>query len=140
MEQLAVFVQNIIEQGLRRNNQPVAPPPTPPLRQDTSDDSAGERFRKLQPPTFDGGVDPTQAEQWIRTTERMLAYAKVPDGDKVICASFMPRHHVEHWWDTISSIHDISTMTWERFKELFYGKYFTDTMRAIRRVEFENLK
>ena len=31
-------------------------------------------------------------------------------------------------------------MTWERFRELFYGKYFTDAMRASRRVEFANLK
>ena len=31
-------------------------------------------------------------------------------------------------------------MTWERFKELFYGKYFTNAMKANRRVEFANLK
>ena len=140
VEQLAALVQNIIEQSMRKDNQPVAPPSAPPLRQDTSDDSAGERFRKLQPPTFDGGVDPIQAEQWIRTTECMLAYAKVRDGDKVLCASFMLRHHAEYWWDTISSIHDITTMTQERFRKLFYGKYFTDTMKANRRAEFANLK
>ena len=67
----------------------------------------------------------------------MLAYAKVPDRDKVLCASFMLKHHAEYWWDTISTIHDT---TWERFRELFYGKYFTDAMRANRRVEFANLK
>ena len=46
---------------MRQDNQLVLPPPTPPSRQDTSE-SVGERFRKLQPPTFDGGVDPIQAE------------------------------------------------------------------------------
>ena len=70
----------------------------------------------------------------------MLAYAKVPDEDKVLCASFVLRHHAEYWWDTISTIHDITTMTWKRFRELFYGKYFTDAMRANRRVESANFK
>ena len=70
----------------------------------------------------------------------MLAYAKVPDADKVPCASFMLRHHAEYWWDTMSTIHDVTTMSWERFMELFYGKYFTDAMRASRRIEFANLK
>ena len=46
VEQLASLIQNIIEQGMRRDNQPVAPPPTPLPRQDTSE-SAGERFKKL---------------------------------------------------------------------------------------------
>ena len=110
VEQLASLVQNILEQGIRRDNQLVPPPPTLPLRQDTNE-SAGERFRKLQPPTFNGGVDPIQAEQWIRTTERMLAYAKVPEGDKILCASFMLRHHAEYWQDTISTIYDVTIMT-----------------------------
>ena len=70
----------------------------------------------------------------------MLAYAKVPDGDKVLYASFMLRHHAKYWQDTISKIHDVTVKTWERFRELFYGKYFTDAMRANRRAEFANLK
>ena len=124
---------------MRRDNQPVAPPLKPLPREDTSK-STGERFKKLQPLNFDGGVDPIQAKRWIRTTKRMLAYAKVPDGDKVLCASFMLRHHAKYWWDTISTIHDVTIMTWERFKELFYDKYFIDVMRANRRAEFANLK
>ena len=61
MESLATLAPNIIEQGMRQDNQPVAPPLTPPPSQDTSD-SACERFKKLQPLTFDGGVDPIQEE------------------------------------------------------------------------------
>ena len=40
----------------------------------------------------------------------------------------------------MSTIHDVTTMSWERFRELFYGKYFTDAMRASRRIEFAKLK
>ena len=32
VEQLVALVQNIIEQGMRQDNQPVAPPLTPQLR------------------------------------------------------------------------------------------------------------
>ena len=71
-------------------------------------------------------MDPIHAKQWIRITEPMLAYAKVPDGDKVSRASFMLRHYIEYWWDTTSTIHDVTTMNWERFTVLFYGKYFID--------------
>ncbi|PON34407.1 hypothetical protein PanWU01x14_344690 [Parasponia andersonii] len=72
VEQLACLIQNILEQCMRQENQPNPPPLPPQQRQDTGE-SAGERFRKLQPLTFDGGIDPIEAEQWIRTTERMLA-------------------------------------------------------------------
>ncbi|PON35762.1 hypothetical protein PanWU01x14_333640 [Parasponia andersonii] len=75
VEQLASLIQNILEQRMRQENQPNPPPPPPQQKKDTGE-SAGERFRKLQPLTFDGGIDPIEAEQWIRTTERMLAYAK----------------------------------------------------------------
>ena len=57
VEQLASLIQNILEQRMRQENQPNPPPPPPQPRQDASE-SAGERFRKLQPPTFDSGVDP----------------------------------------------------------------------------------
>ena len=31
-------------------------------------------------------------------------------------------------------------MTWERIRELFYGKYFTDAIKANRRAKFADLK
>ncbi|PON33468.1 hypothetical protein PanWU01x14_352450 [Parasponia andersonii] len=54
VEQLASLIQNILEQRMRQENQPNPPPPPPQHRQDASE-SAGERFRILQPPTFYGG-------------------------------------------------------------------------------------
>ena len=70
----------------------------------------------------------------------MLNYAKFQDVEKVPCASFMLRNDAEYWWDTMGSVHDVTTMTWDRFKELFYNKYFSDAIRASRRAEFVNLK
>ena len=49
----------------------------------------GSEFRRLNPPTFKGGVDPIAANQWLRTMERMIEVAKVPEEEQVTCVSFM---------------------------------------------------
>ena len=51
--------------------------------------NAGSKFRRLNPPIFEGGVDPIRVDQWLRTIERMIKVAKVPVGEKVTCVSFM---------------------------------------------------
>lgn len=52
----------------------------------------------------------------------------------------MLRGSVGHWWDTMSSIEDVSAMTWERFKELFRNKYFTAPVRTRKMNEFIQLR
>ena len=58
----------------------------------------------------------------------------------MICTSFMLRGSAGHWWDTMRSIEDPFTMTWERFKELFRNKYFTVPIRAMKMNEFIQLR
>ena len=79
----------------------------------------GERFRRLDPPTFEDVIDPTAADDWLRTLENMFQYSRVPIDERVMCATFMLRGSTGHWWDMISSIEDITTMSWDRFRELF---------------------
>ena len=63
-------------------------------------------FRRLNPPTFEGGVDPIAADQWLRTMERIVEVAKVPEEERVTCVSFMLRGAAEYWWDSIKRIHN----------------------------------
>ncbi|GMN57670.1 hypothetical protein TIFTF001_026775 [Ficus carica] len=81
-----------------------------------------------------------QTPPWIRTMERMFSYAKVPNADKVSCATFMLRNDANYWWDTMASVHDVTAMTWERFREIFETKYFTAATRKEKKNEFINLK
>ena len=67
-------------------------------------------FRRLNPPTFEGGVDPITANQWLRTMERMIEVAKVPKEEKLTFVAFMLRGKAEYWWDSIKRIHDEATM------------------------------
>ena len=57
--------------------------------------NTGSEFRRLNPPTFEGVVDPIVADQWLQTMERMIKVAKVPEEENVTCVSFMLRGSAE---------------------------------------------
>ncbi|CAI9782277.1 unnamed protein product [Fraxinus pennsylvanica] len=67
-------------------------------------ENVGERFRKLNPPIFDGTIEPMKAEEWVRTTENVFKYSRVPDTENVNCDAFMLRGSAGFWWDTMQSI------------------------------------
>ncbi|XP_022857898.1 uncharacterized protein LOC111378850 [Olea europaea var. sylvestris] len=100
----------------------------------------GERFRKLNPPIFEDALDPTATEDWLRTLENMFKYTRVSEVEKVVCTSFILRGSAGHWWDTMSSIEDVNTMAWDRFKELFHNKYFIAPVRTMKINEFIQLR
>ena len=54
------------------------------------------KFRRLNPPTFEGGVDSITADQWLRTMEIMIEVAKVPEEEKVTCVYFILRGVAEY--------------------------------------------
>ena len=59
--------------------------------------NAGSEFERLNLPIFEGSVDLIVAEQWLRTMERMIEVAKVPEEEKATRISFMMRGAVEYW-------------------------------------------
>lgn len=92
--------------------------------------NTGSKFRRLNPPIFEGSVDPIAADQWLRTMERMIEVAKVAEEEKVTCVSFMLRGAAEYWWDSIKRIHNEAMMQWVEFKEHFYNKYVSETVHS----------
>ena len=60
-----------------------------------------ERFRKQQPPTFEGGSDPLLAEQWMNLISLILDFMRVEGHDRVSCASYMLRADARIWWDVV---------------------------------------
>ena len=115
------------------------PPSRPPPRAENND-SISERFQKLRAPIFEGDVDLIVSDNWIRSLERIFSYKKIPDDSKVSCAVFYLRDSNSYWWDMIVSVHDVTTITWKRFRELFDVKYITKAERVAKRKEFANLK
>ncbi|KAJ6750117.1 hypothetical protein OIU85_000722 [Salix viminalis] len=122
-----------MEQLLAMRQQP--PPPSPQHRND-----AVERFRKMNPQEFSGGVNPMKAEEWIKSLEAIFEYLHFNDNERVSCAIFMLTTDARTWWESARVTIDVPTLTWVKFKEMFYNKYFTADVKARKIQDFLELK
>ncbi|XP_075504446.1 uncharacterized protein LOC142541873 [Primulina tabacum] len=61
------------------------------------------------------------------------------DGDWVRCATHMLRDDASLWWDGAAHMLNLDTLTWDQFKEAFYGKYFLADVRGRLMREFMSL-
>ena len=61
---------------------------------------------------------------------------------KVRLAMPMLKENVEFWWTTIKAAYgnNDDQLTWEEFKEIFYDRYFSETIRLVKENEFLILK
>ncbi|XP_073317268.1 uncharacterized protein [Primulina huaijiensis] len=82
-----------------------------------------EHFRRLNPKEFGGTTDPFLAEGWIPSLELCFQYLDMRDRDREGAA-----HGV-----------NLATLTWDRFKEVFYSKYFPAEVRGRLTREFMSL-
>ncbi|KAA0066035.1 gag protease polyprotein [Cucumis melo var. makuwa] len=125
-----------------------APAPVPVAPQVVPDQLSAEAkhlrdFRKYNPTTFDGSLeDPTRAQLWLSSLETIFRYMKCPEDQKVQCAVFMLTDRGTAWWETIERMlgGDVSQITWQQFKESFYAKFFSASLRDAKRQEFLNLE
>ena len=76
--------------------QVVAPVPVQPVVENRWE-PLYERFRKQQPPTFEGGSDPMRAEQWMNMISLILDFMRVEGNERVACASYMLREDARIW-------------------------------------------
>ncbi|XP_075515408.1 uncharacterized protein LOC142550051 [Primulina tabacum] len=67
---------------------------------------------------------------WIRSLELHFEYLYMRDGDRARCAIYMLRDDASLWWEGAAHAVDVATLTWDRLKELFYGKYFQADIRG----------
>ncbi|XP_073119964.1 uncharacterized protein [Henckelia pumila] len=72
--------------------------------------------------------------------ETIFYYMQLTDADRVRCAIFMFRYDARVWWQGARSAVDMTTLTWNGFKDVFYGKYFTISTRTRLAREFLELR
>ncbi|KAL0561545.1 hypothetical protein IC582_001979 [Cucumis melo] len=79
---------------------------------------------------------------WLSSLETIFRYMKCPEDQKVQCAVFMLTDRGTAWWETIEGMlgGDVSQITWQQFKESFYAKFFSASLRDAKRQEFLNLE
>ncbi|KAL0539863.1 hypothetical protein IC582_024084 [Cucumis melo] len=79
---------------------------------------------------------------WLSSLETIFRYMKCPEDQKVQCAVFMLTDRGTAWWETTERMlgGDVSQITWQQFKESFYSKFFSASLRDAKRQEFLNLE
>ncbi|KAL0539426.1 hypothetical protein IC582_023638 [Cucumis melo] len=79
---------------------------------------------------------------WLSSLETIFRYMKCPKDQKVQCAVFMLTDRGTAWWETTERMlgGDVSQITWQQFKESFYAKFFSASLRDAKRQEFLNLE
>ncbi|XP_028057444.1 uncharacterized protein LOC114261372 [Camellia sinensis] len=97
-----------------------------------------QKYKKLKPPEFTGGIEPLQAEVWVLETEKIFEVFPCNDTYKVLLATFTLKEEARRWWMLIRDMN--RDLTWDRFKGMFYEKYFPQCMRDRKVSEFEQLK
>ncbi|XP_075504414.1 uncharacterized protein LOC142541845 [Primulina tabacum] len=88
-----------------------------------------DQFWRLAPKEFSGTTDPFAAEAWIRALEVHFRCLDMGDADRVRCATYMFRDDASLWWEEVDHGFNLVTLTWARFKEIFYEKDVAENMR-----------
>ncbi|XP_057975930.1 uncharacterized protein LOC131163350 [Malania oleifera] len=83
----------------------------------------------MNPPSFVGGLDPIVAENWVQDVEKILAVLACSDEQKVAFASFK----------LTGERPDPVPVSWSRFKELFFERYFPAIIRSAKATKFLHL-
>ena len=99
-----------------------------------------EWFMKMRPKEFLGTSDPMAVEGWIKSLEVIFVFMGLEDGDRVRCATYLFGGDARLWWEGASVALDLTTLSWTRFTEVFYSKYFTDEVCARLTREFMTLR
>ncbi|XP_073153314.1 uncharacterized protein [Henckelia pumila] len=94
----------------------------------------------MDPKDFSGTTDPMVTEGWIRSLEAIFHYMDLGDVDRVRCMTFLLKDDAALWFEGVEKTVDITTLTWEAFKTLFYEKYYTAEVRTQLKKEFMSLR
>ncbi|XP_058185864.1 uncharacterized protein LOC131303091 [Rhododendron vialii] len=97
-------------------------------------------FQKMKPPIFEGEIDLLKVDNWILGMEKIFAVAQAQclETHKVVLATYNFDGEAYRWWLTQQEREP--NMTWTRFKEVFYEKYFPQTLKDAKVNEFINWK
>jgi hypothetical protein len=94
-----------------------------------------------KPPTFTSSPDPLDANDWLKSVEKMLIIAQCSDREKVLYASGRLTGPATDWWDSYTAAHDaVDTITWAEFATQFRNYHIPAGLMKIKKKEFPSLK
>ena len=119
-QMLATLTKTLTQQ---QRQQPL--PPSPPPAQHEPDNSdiinLTQKFVKMKPPTFLGGIEPLKAETWLLEMEKLYEVFPYSKTQKVLLATYTLKNEARRWWLLIRNYN--GNMTWTQFNEIFYDKF-----------------
>ncbi|XP_047330065.1 uncharacterized protein LOC124933675 [Impatiens glandulifera] len=105
-----------------------------------SQQPAYKHFMSFKPCDFKGSTDPMVAEEWVHSLETIFEFMQCNNSDRLRCATFMFKDDARIWWQGAKSTLNLDTATWDEFKAVFYGKYFTLSTRNKLAREFLGIR
>jgi hypothetical protein len=93
------------------------------------------------PPTYSHLVDPLDADDWLKTINKMLNITQCNDHEKVLYASGCLEEAASDWWDAYTVAHAAAdTITWQEFQESFHTHHIPACVKKLKQKEFLALK
>jgi hypothetical protein len=94
-----------------------------------------------KPLTFANSPDPLDADDWLKSVEKILNIAQCSDQEKVLYALGRLTGPVADWWDSYTAAHDdADTITWAEFSTQFRNYHIPAGLMKIKKKEFLSLK
>ncbi|XP_073121392.1 uncharacterized protein [Henckelia pumila] len=62
--------------------------------------------------------------------ETAFEFMQITDVDRLRCATYIFCDDARVWWNGAKAALNLTTLTWNGFKDVFYGKYFTVSTRT----------
>ncbi|XP_061358761.1 uncharacterized protein LOC133302954, partial [Gastrolobium bilobum] len=99
-------------------------------------------FHTHKPSTFRGDYDSEAFMEWIKELEKIFLVMDCPNTHRVNFATYLLIGEAEHWWTNTKRYFQSqgTEITWTIFKDAFLKKYFPQSVRNIKEIEFLELK
>ncbi|XP_057971322.1 uncharacterized protein LOC131160042 [Malania oleifera] len=105
--------------------------------------SSIKEFMRLNPFAFEEGPDLVTAKNWIQQIKEILEVLGCTNDQKVCFSAFRMTGDAKRWWLSVKLLEEQRlvkiTLTYERFKELLFDRYFPSSVREEKIKEFTNL-
>jgi hypothetical protein len=131
--------QQLQQQFQQQQQQQQVPLPPPPPSIPPRDKH--REFMSHKQPTFASLLDPLDADDWLKSIEKMLNIAQCSDREKVLYASGRLTGPAADWWDSYTAAHDAAiNITWAEFSTQFRNYHILAGLMKIKKKEFPSLK
>jgi hypothetical protein len=127
----AHMLQTMQQTLVNLHAQTQAPPP--------SRDMLGD-FQRTKPLIFSYVVEPMDADDWLKSFEKMLQVVQRNNHEKVLLASHQLSGPTSDWWDAYVEAHEEpKSINWPEFKVAFHAHHVPQGVIKLKK-EFQDLK